>query len=452
VASEARTFPPTPAAATRPRAFNARRALAGEPRIIPGSWWTFWFFVGADPGFSVLMRHSLKLHEAFTIGVYAVLAGWVLLASGRLFSFRMTGVSLLVLLINAVSVASIVFSPVTFQSVPRIYGTMVEWLGISIIVLTLAREESNQALFRQMGTAYVLGTVVAVLSPLYVYHLHFLDVRYGLVALDPNSVGFRAAFALMLVLGGEIGRPANQARGWLVMLFAATLILSFSKTAIVGAVAGFGALWFLSGRRIEHGIKFRQFVAMLIPLVFFWGRLVANAMAYLNNTEEFSTLTGRTVLWQVTLDLSSAHPWLGYGFQTFQEVVDPFFHGNPQFVHAWNTQIVHAHNAYLTALLQIGYVGAALFALLTVTIIWQLVRLVRRPREPSVPVWTALVLIFLIRSVTEGTFAASGPEFAMFCTLGLIGEQLLAQGRMPNSADALRPAGQRLAAGYRWAR
>jgi O-antigen ligase len=410
----------------------------------------FWFFVGADPGLAVLMRHNLKLYSALTIVMYGVLAVWVMLAQGRLFPFRATGISLLVLAINAVNGISVLFSPVSFQSPPRIYGTMIEWVGISFIVLALARDAGNPDSFRRMGTAFVLGSVLTVLSPLESYHLHFLSVRYGLLALDPNSLGFRAAFALILVLGGEVGWPGPRARGALAMLFAAALILSFSKTAIVGALAGFAALWLLSGRRVEHGITLgRAAAGLLIPLALLWGRLIANTSAYLDNTREFSTLTGRTILWHVTLQLSSIHPWLGYGFDTFQEVVDPLFHGNPQ-LPGWNATIVHAHDAYLTVLLQVGYIGVTLYALLTLAMIWQLVRLVARRRAPSVPVWIALVLIFLIRSVTEGTFGASGPEFGMLCTLGLFGEELLARDRMP--VPAPRPATPPLRAAYRWAR
>ncbi len=419
--------------------------MASESRTLRAAWWAFWFWVGIDPGLSVLMRQNLILHDVVSIGVMTMLAGWVLLASGRLIAFRLTGVSLLVLLVNAVNFVSVMFSPVAFESPARIYGPMLSWFAASIVVLVLARGEDRGDLLMRMGTAYVLGTVVTVLSPLAVYHLHFLEIRYGLSALDPNIVGFRAAFALVFVLGGGIGWPVNQVQGWLASLFVATLILSFSKTALVGAAAGLGALWLMSGRRMSLGRRLAQLAAMLIPLVFFWDRLVGDVTAYVGNPELLDTLSGRTLLWQIVLDMSSVHPWLGYGFQTFREVIDPVSG-------IWNTQIVHAHNAYLTALLQVGYVGAGLIVLLTGTVAWQLVRLVRRRREPPVPMWTALVLMLLIRSLTEGTFGGSTPEFAMLAALGLIGEQLVSEIRVPSPVRAQRPAGRRLAAGYRWAR
>ena len=429
MASEARRLHVRPPARRESRRVSPAAVPAVEIGTVPFAWTAFWFWIGLDPGLSVLMRRGLILHDILSIGVISLLAGWVVLGNARLTAFGAGGVGALVVAINAVNIVSVLVSPVTFASPARIYGPLVSWIAASVLVTTLVRGRAGGELLTRMGAAFVTGTIVTVLSPIAVYHLDFLAVRYGLSVLDPNTVGFRAVVALMFVLGGGVARRVDRLRAWLAALFVTMLILSFSKTAIVGAAAGLLALWMFSGRRVSLGKRwYLQLIAVAIPVAIFWSRLVAEYTAYIGNAQEFDTLSGRTVLWQLVLDLSSAHPWLGYGFQTFRDVIAPYSS-------IWgNSLIVHAHNAYLTALLQTGYLGTGLFVLMVVTMIWQFVRLACRPRLPHVALWMALVLILLIRSWTEGTFAASTPEFAMLAALAMIGGRLLSDEPQPDAA------------------
>jgi len=72
-----------------------------------------------------------------------------------------------------------------------------------------------------------------------------------------------------------------------------------------------------------------------------------------------ATLTGRTELWPYVIDLIDERPWIGWGYRSFWQ------QNNPLAVDLWNKLgwiIPESHNGLLDVLLDVGYVGCAVFA------------------------------------------------------------------------------------------
>lgn len=127
--------------------------------------------------------------------------------------------------------------------------------------------------------------------------------------------------------------------------------------------------------------------AALLPLLF--TDLAGGLFHALMADSGVSTLTGRTDIWQVTIDTWRNNPWFGYGPKLW-DVEFRITHG--AVLAAW-----HAHNQYLQALGEAGIVGLAAVLIYTVALIYYGIKFAGRTRGASL----ALLLLLLIRTITE---------------------------------------------------
>jgi O-antigen ligase len=169
--------------------------------------------------------------------------------------------------------------------------------------------------------------------------------------LNPNTVGlvamsvFLAALALRLLVVRLI---VMGAVGWVI-------VLTGSRTAAVGSLAGLAVTLWLRGRTAR--------VRMIATST---GTLAAGVLvavlysdAVLKGLEQFFALhdqyrgfdsgaTGRVAAWEATWKLFQSHPWLGVGFRTHEHILKAE---------------TSSHNGYLALLAEVGLVGfsAALY-------------------------------------------------------------------------------------------
>lgn len=108
-------------------------------------------------------------------------------------------------------------------------------------------------------------------------------------------------------------------------------------------------------------------------------------------TEErgVSTLTGRTDIWQTTIDTWKNNPWFGYG-PALWDIEFRLTHGAA--LAAW-----HAHNQYIQALGEAGIVGLIAMVIYTAAFIYYGFKFAGRTGGVTL----ALLLLILIRTITE---------------------------------------------------
>lgn len=73
------------------------------------------------------------------------------------------------------------------------------------------------------------------------------------------------------------------------------------------------------------------------------------------------TFTGRTDVWKFSLEQMRAHPWIGYGFDTFWNMSN-LINGGYE-LETWAATAGHAHNGYLNLAMTTGLIGMGLFML-----------------------------------------------------------------------------------------
>jgi O-antigen ligase len=161
---------------------------------------------------------------------------------------------------------------------------------------------------------------------------------------------------------------------WLAMGAACLLLLLLSrgKSSLLCLVLGVGVvsgLWIM--RRGPIAAIVTAFIGGTVAI---WGGFLAvtTPTIFLTALGKDPTLTGRTDIWAAVLRQSAASPALGFGFGAFWEKTSV-----PAQVIRKQTHwlVPTAHNGWLDLLVQVGWIGVALFAIvLTVTLIALLTR------------------------------------------------------------------------------
>lgn len=132
------------------------------------------------------------------------------------------------------------------------------------------------------------------------------------------------------------------------------------------------------------------------------------------------SLSGRTDFWPILGQAINARPILGYGYGAFFHSAISQDYLSYYVIEAGGWSPSHAHNSFLQACLDTGYVGLAALIVLILTSLFRAVRLL--VREPNVvSLWPLLVLSYLVLgSYTEmylGSFNTL--EWIFFVTASL---------------------------------
>ena len=182
-------------------------------------------------------------------------------------------------------------------------------------------------------------------------------------------------------------------RGWLLFLgvaagtTTAALVLSWSRGAWLGFVAGIATLLFFWPRRRVWGAAVLVGGLALFVLALAAGWIPASITARLTGfTAEFSlgdvrgvditqadyAVLERLAHWQSALEMARDHLWLGVGFGNYEAAYADYAFLN------WPAALGHAHNYYLNLLAETGVVGIIAYFVFWLVVVGQGVWLLRR--------------------------------------------------------------------------
>jgi O-antigen ligase len=286
---------------------------------------------------------------------------------------------------------------------------------------------------RRCLRVYVWGSLALIfISPA----MAFWDVQgrelFGVkqlagVTTHPNGLGTVAAiaiFAELLRLGGRRARP------WHLMAAVVVLVLTQSRGAWLAAALG--VLFWLIGRAKNSsvGVAAPLMAGVLLVMVWF-GDTILGWVQGTTDQRDFSTLNGRTVIWEQALAPVGDSPLLGKGPLVF----DTRFRWDAL---GLDTDAGHsnAHNQIIQTLVERGFLGLLVLAVFVVVMLraaW------RQPLVYRGPV-LAIVMLFV------SWFAVETPLYVSTASLNaailvLIVTLLTAQPGLggESEADELRP-------------
>ncbi|NWG38773.1 MAG: O-antigen ligase family protein [Hydrogenophilaceae bacterium] len=131
------------------------------------------------------------------------------------------------------------------------------------------------------------------------------------------------------------------------------------------------------------------FFVLAVLLSWLFTDSAAGVFRALTADSNVATLTGRTDIWETTIDTWKNNPWFGYG-PNLWDLEFRLQHGAA--LAAW-----HAHNQYIQALGEAGIVGLIAMVIYTAAFIYYGFKFAVRTRGVSL----ALLLLILVRTVTE---------------------------------------------------
>ncbi|MEO0132725.1 MAG: O-antigen ligase family protein [candidate division WOR-3 bacterium] len=220
----------------------------------------------------------------------------------------------------------------------------------------------------------IMFSIASLLSIFYVYAMPNLGIMNGPKVSEDLQGTWRGIYVHKNVMGRvmTVGgillliQPfivkKRKWLAWLIFLVCLQLILGTnSKTGLVGF------LFIIAISPIAR--VFRWSMAVGIPLyicAMLLGGVGAvflgdNWDAALNSIGKDPNLNGRLPIWQILVHRIGERPWLGYGFHAFWQGWSGKYSGP-----IWR-QIVwlpgHAHNGFMDLMIDVGFVGAFMFAL-----------------------------------------------------------------------------------------
>ncbi|MEK8085783.1 O-antigen ligase family protein [Aquabacterium sp. A3] len=217
----------------------------------------------------------------------------------------------------------------------------------------------------------------------------------------------------------------------MLLLFSAALLLTNSRSSILGVAVAFIASGFVGG-----GWGILRFLASLIgatilaTVMFYPGlqdQLLSMAAALFSRTgsvHELTTFTGRQIIWAASWRLVEDSPWIGYGLSSVS-VVLPKAHADQ-----WGNTVATAHNSLLESLLSVGWLGTLPLLAVVLACLWVLARYLfasysLRDESDSVVARRAMsvcafrvLIMMLVQGVGEKAFA--GHPGSPFVALGAV--------------------------------
>ena len=235
-------------------------------------------------------------------------------------------------------------------------------IATTLAGLYLAARYDWRTLLRLLGAVWLFMAIVSLVAGLVAPGFAIMtEVHPGAwrgLWWEKNSLGghmARAGFlcAFLLVLD----RPWRLIWGVAVLLCTALVLLSSSKTALLGLLVGFGVLvagaW--SRRGVVTTLSGLWVGVMLISgfaaLLVFAPELVFGLLG------RDATLTGRTDIWAALIDAIGDRPLLGYGYGAFWQL-DSMPAYRVRAATEW--LVPTAHNGWLETALAVGLVGLCL--------------------------------------------------------------------------------------------
>lgn len=356
---------------------------------------------------------------------------------------RVVGAPLMVLGLIAIAIAPSRAARLAYENLALI--ALILWAGISMLWSVDASVTFQRALTVLVALLAAAGLVLRF-SPKRLAQLVAMTACIGMglslllwlagdpLAVDPVAGGVRGAFTHKNVLGqltavgtlmgvGLLQRPGGRVLGvTTVALGLLCLAVAQSATAIACTAAGVVILYVLGvigSRRLPPFVKPAMAAAGAAAAVL----LILAYPLLLETLGRDTSLTGRDLIWQFTLDRWEQRPWLGYGFRAFWTAD---YNSGLIAANFW-AAYDQSHNGYLQILLDLGIIGLALLLVWLFVVLWRSARLLH---DPDIRMWVSLWAAFIVYSLTEAIYLTpNGFTWLVIMLAGMVTGSSVAQHR-----------------------
>ena len=309
----------------------------------------------------------------------------------------------------AISIASIAWTIDSAATMANINGLVPAMMAVIIVAGLLTLRDFANALIWTIRITLVITAAALVAMPSTRVHV---GVQSGGVE---DYAGWHGLFNhknnmsefLVLAIPTILIFHRNNIIKWATLAVIAVLLAG--STSATGMSAAFFAVvawvWLeLYRRRADADTRDSTllFLVSVLGSAAVVGVAAASIQTVTSAYGKDTTFSGRTQIWEATIDAIGRHPWLGHGFGALFWPVRT----NSETAEIWRQvgfENTHAHNGILDLILQIGIIGAIIFAVLWASTLyggWQAIA-----SQPDLGVWVVVVVTSnLLMSLSENTF------------------------------------------------
>jgi len=297
---------------------------------------------------------------------------------------------------------------------PTITGKLV-LIEMALLMLTISTAQYAVVCNKDVGGSLKAAAYFMIIV-VFVYALLFFNISYkanGLTSFfaNKNGLGFTIGICFLVVF---FSKKSNLLDYALTFFAFGMLVLSQSKTSIilVGFVLALLALtkvirwWFESLQAYTQG--FFLLLARGVPYIFYLALVFviffrADVSSLLTESISDDLFTGRGLLWNALLMRSSDNLLLGFGPGVFwgagaeSEIAQTQLYVN----RPWIQKLLSADGGYVDVIGSLGYIGLTLLIMSFIQV-FQLLFKLRNHKDT--PLFFALVVFFILHSVTETHF------------------------------------------------
>ncbi|KAB8331470.1 O-antigen ligase family protein [Scytonema tolypothrichoides VB-61278] len=266
-------------------------------------------------------------------------------------------------------------------------------------------KEQLQLLALAFSIQILLSFVFAVALPKYGVMGGNHQGKWRGVFHHKNVLGARMVVSSIIFL--LLGHNVKNKRIFIWATFALSffiLLRAASSSALVTLVIMIFAFYLFQTFRWSYQIMIPSLIAITTigeGLYFF---LSSNAGALFDAIGKDATLTGRTDLWPLVIDMIRKQPWLGYGFGGFWQGLN----GESAYIlRGVGWPVTHPHNGFLAIWLDLGLLGLLIFLLGFLRAYIKAIALLRFSKTAEA-MWPILYLTYVVLSnLTESTLLES---------------------------------------------
>ncbi len=323
--------------------------------------------------------------------------------------------------------------------------------GITLIGVTVVTAKIGTGTEKDVLTYWQVMYWASVLTCLLSFVVLAVAPSYARDLLDPSKYRFRgitgaanslgpimaiACVLAVLMYKRTASAMARRFHVVMFMLFLAALILTNSRSSIIGLVAGIGATGLVAGGLGVIGLLAVLSVIVVVGSVMLYPALqyallswAAVLFSRTGDVSELTTFTGRQQIWEASWQLIANRPWGGYGMSSVGAVL------SRSYFDEWGNTVGTAHNSLLESLISVGWLGTLPLIAVVVICLWKLVRYVmvtapgaQRFRSDATPIDAShrdlalcacqCLLIMVVQGFSEKAFA--GHPGSPFLALGAV--------------------------------
>jgi exopolysaccharide production protein ExoQ len=347
-----------------------------------------------------------KVHEHGALGTIMPLVAYGIIMCALLFNIRgvlhLARQSALLTFLSCFTIVSALWSQNPLRTLYFGGFFLVGTLFAYYLVLRYTPEEIMTMLMRVGVLVFFLGLVMVFLFP-----------RFGVANGDPRAHGawigifidrVSSAKCCVFLLSPALVWTVKRSR-WKNLTYAMMMLtFIFMAKAVTALAVTFTFMLIMvliqGSRRLERKTAlFLGAVVGLLAITFFFAgdTIIAEVLALFGRN---MTLTGRTAIWSILMGSIAKSPWLGYGFYAFWQGMEG---ESANVILAAHWFFGYAHNGLIEIVLQLGFVGLALFIATFVMACRNAWFCFRYQRTPGTEWYFGLLMLAVLYNLDEET-------------------------------------------------